>query len=404
LTLLVNARAAKQSSFLAFAGLPRRFWLLAMTAMLPRAARLLIDPPAYPKREIAVARPAKKASIPSAPKVEGDIPRPPQPKRWKASKDELMKLYREMLLIRRFEERAGQLYGLGLIGGFCHLYIGQEAVAVGLQSAMTVGKDSVITGYRDHGHMLAYGIDPKLIMAELTGREAGISKGKGGSMHMFSVEHGFYGGHGIVGAMVPLGTGLAFKHKYAEDGGVCLTYMGDGAVNQGQVYEAFNMAKLWNLPIIYAIENNKYAMGTSIERSSSEPLLYRRGESFRIPGIRVDGMDVLAVRGAAEVALEWTRSGKGPIIVEFMTYRYRGHSMSDPAKYRTREEVQDVREHNDPIDHAAQELEKLGVKEEELKAIDKEIKDIVVAAAKFAEDAPEPAPAELYTDVLVESY
>jgi len=350
-----------------------------------------------------VARPAKKAAPTSAPK-EPLIERPPQPKPWKASKDQLLGLYKQMLLIRRFEERAGQLYGLGLIGGFCHLYIGQEAVAVGLQSAMTVGKDSVITGYRDHGHMLAYGIDPKVIMAELTGREAGISHGKGGSMHMFSVDHGFYGGHGIVGAQVPLGTGLAFKHKYAEDGGVCLTYLGDGAVNQGQVYEAFNMAKLWNLPVIYAIENNKYAMGTSIERSSSEPLLYRRGEAHRIPGFRVDGMDVLAVRGAAQVALDWVRGGKGPIIVEFLTYRYRGHSMSDPARYRTREEVQDVREHNDPIDHAAKALEKLGVKEEELKAIDKEIKDIVVEAAKFAEEAPEPEPKELYTDVLVGNY
>jgi pyruvate dehydrogenase E1 component alpha subunit len=349
-----------------------------------------------------VARTAKKAAVSTAPQPE--IKRPPQPKRYKASKDELLQFYREMLLIRRFEERAGQLYGLGLIGGFCHLYIGQEAVAVGLQSAMTVGKDSVITGYRDHGHMLAYGIDPKLIMAELTGRAAGISKGKGGSMHMFSVDHGFYGGHGIVGAQVPLGTGLGFAHKYREDGGVCLAYLGDGAVNQGQVYEAFNMAKLWNLPVIYAIENNKYAMGTSISRSSAEPLLYRRGESFRIPGLQVDGMDVLSVRGAAEVALQWTRGGKGPIIIEFMTYRYRGHSMSDPAKYRTREEVQDVREHNDPIDHVSKELEKLGVKEEELKAIDKEIKDIVVNAAKFAEDAPEPEPKELYTDVLVENY
>src|SRR5689334_4019322 len=349
-----------------------------------------------------VARTAKKAAVSTAPQPE--IKRPPQPKRYKASKDELLQFYREMLLIRRFEERAGQLYGLGLIGGFCHLYIGQEAVAVGLQSAMTVGKDSVITGYRDHGHRLAYGIDPKLIMAELTGRAAGISKGKGGSMHMFSVDHGFYGGHGIVGAQVPLGTGLGFAHKYREDGGVCLAYLGDGAVNQGQVYEAFNMAKLWNLPVIYAIENNKYAMGTSISRSSAEPLLYRRGESFRIPGLQVDGMDVLAVRGAAEVALQWTRGGKGPIIIEFMTYRYRGHSMSDPAKYRTREGVQDVREHNDPIDHVSKELEKLGVKEEELKAIDKEIKDIVVNAAKFAQDAPEPEPKELYTDVLVENY
>jgi pyruvate dehydrogenase E1 component alpha subunit len=350
-----------------------------------------------------VARSAKKAAV--SPETKGpDIKRPPQPQRFKASKEQMLQFYREMLLIRRFEERAGQLYGLGLIGGFCHLYIGQEAVAVGLQSAMTVGKDSVITGYRDHGHMLAYGIDPKVIMAELTGREAGISKGKGGSMHMFSVDHGFYGGHGIVGAQVPLGTGLAFKHKYAEDGGVCLTYMGDGAVNQGQVYEAFNMAKLWDLPVIYVVENNKYAMGTSIQRSSAEPLLYRRGEAHRIPGLQVDGMDVLAVRGAAEVAIEWTRSGKGPILLELLTYRYRGHSMSDPAKYRTREEVQDVREHNDPISHAERELTKLGVKEEELKAIDKQIKDIVVEAAKFAEDAPEPPPAELKTDVLVGSY
>ncbi len=350
-----------------------------------------------------MARPAKKAAV--APETRGpDIQRPPEPKRFKAGKEQMLQFYREMLLIRRFEERAGQLYGLGLIGGFCHLYIGQEAVAVGLQSAMTVGKDSVITGYRDHGHMLAYGIDPKVIMAELTGRAAGISKGKGGSMHMFSVDHGFYGGHGIVGAQVPLGTGLAFKHKYAEDGGVCLTYMGDGAVNQGQVYEAFNMAKLWDLPVIYVVENNKYAMGTSIQRSSAEPLLYRRGEAHRIPGLQVDGMDVLAVRGAAEVALDWTRSGKGPILLELLTYRYRGHSMSDPARYRTREEVQEVREHNDPITHAEGELAKLGVKEDELKAIDKEIKDIVVGAAKFAEDAPEPEPAELYTDVLVGSY
>jgi pyruvate dehydrogenase E1 component alpha subunit len=350
-----------------------------------------------------VARSAKKTAVSSQPQAP-DIERPAQPQRYEASKEELLQLYREMLLIRRFEERAGQLYGLGLIGGFCHLYIGQEAVAVGLQSAMTVGKDSVITGYRDHGHMLAYGIDPKVIMAELTGREAGISKGKGGSMHMFSVDHGFYGGHGIVGAQVPLGTGLAFAHKYREDGGVCLTYLGDGAVNQGQVYEAFNMAKLWNLPVIYAIENNQYAMGTSLKRAHSEPLLYRRGESFRIPGIQVDGMDVLAVRGAAQVALDWVRGGKGPIIIEFNTYRYRGHSMSDPARYRTREEVQEIRETRDPIVHAERDLEAAGVKEAELKAIDKEIKDIVVEAAKFAEDAPEPDPSELYTDVLVGSY
>jgi pyruvate dehydrogenase E1 component alpha subunit len=346
---------------------------------------------------------AQSAKAKTAPPDEPRIERPPEPRPFKADKKQLLDFYKEMLLIRRFEERAGQLYGLGLIGGFCHLYIGQEAVAVGLQSAMTVGKDSVITGYRDHGHMLAYGIDPKVIMAELTGREAGISKGKGGSMHMFSVDHGFYGGHGIVGAQVPLGTGLAFAHKYRGDGGVCLAYFGDGAANQGQVYEAFNMAKLWNLPVIYAIENNQYAMGTSVKRSSSEPDFYKRGESHRIPGIQVDGMDVLAVRGAAEEALKWARE-KGPIILELLTYRYRGHSMSDPAKYRTREEVQEVREHRDPIEHAAKGLEKLGVKEDELKAIDKEIKEIIVEAAKFAEEAPEPGASELYTDVLVESY
>ena len=282
---------------------------------------------------------ARSAKSKSAATGDSHIPnreRPPEPKRYKASREELLDFYKQMLLIRRFEERAGQLYGLGLIGGFCHLYIGQEAVAVGLQSAMKVGRDSVITGYRDHGHMLAYGIDPKVIMAELTGRAAGISKGKGGSMHMFSVEHKFYGGHGIVGAQVSLGTGLAFKHKYEEDGGVCLAYFGDGAANQGQVYESFNMAELWKLPIIYVIENNQYAMGTSVNRSSAEDQLYRRGESFRIPGLQVDGMDVLAVRGAAETVIDWVRSGKGQVLLELKTYRYRGHSMSDPAKYRSR--------------------------------------------------------------------
>jgi pyruvate dehydrogenase E1 component alpha subunit len=343
-------------------------------------------------------------SHPEAPSPSPIRERPSQPQRYKASKEEMLDFYRQMLLIRRFEERAGQLYGLGLIGGFCHLYIGQEAVAVGLQSAMTVGKDSVITGYRDHGHMLAYGIDPKIIMAELTGRQAGISKGKGGSMHMFSVEHGFYGGHGIVAAQVPLGTGLAFKHKYKNDGGVCLTYFGDGAANQGQVYESFNMAELWKLPVIYAIENNQYAMGTSVNRSSAEDQLYRRGESFRIPGVQVDGMDVLAVRGAADMALDWVRSGKGPLLLELKTYRYRGHSMSDPAKYRSREEVQAVREKSDPIDHLKQELEAAGVSEAELKKIDQDIRQQIVEAADYAEQAPEPDPAELHTDVLVGSY
>jgi len=316
----------------------------------------------------------------------------------------MLEFYRQMLLIRRFEEKAGQLYGLGLIGGFCHLYIGQEAVAVGLQSALTVGKDSVITGYRDHGHMLAYGIDPKVIMAELTGREAGISRGKGGSMHMFSVEHGFYGGHGIVGAQVSLGAGLAFKHKYSGDGGVCVAYFGDGAANQGQVYESFNMAELWKLPIIFVIENNQYAMGTSVNRSSAEDQLYRRGDSFRIPGFQVDGMDVLAVRGAAEAAVEWVRAGKGPVLLELKTYRYRGHSMSDPAKYRSRDEVQAVREKSDPIDALKKELDAAGVSDDELRKLDKDIRAIVAEAADFAEQSPEPDLKELYTDVLVGQY
>jgi pyruvate dehydrogenase E1 component alpha subunit len=346
---------------------------------------------------------SKKASV-SEDVARANRERPSEPKPYKATKEELLKFYRDMLLIRRFEEKAGQLYGLGLIGGFCHLYIGQEAVAIGLQSALTLGKDSVITGYRDHGHMLAYGIDPNLIMAELTGRAAGISRGKGGSMHMFSTEHKFYGGHGIVGAQVSLGAGLAFGHKYSNDGGVCLAYFGDGASNQGQVYESFNMAELWKLPIIFVIENNQYAMGTSVNRASSEDQLYRRGESFRIPGIQVDGMDVLAVRGAAEVALDWVRSGKGPVLLEMKTYRYRGHSMSDPAKYRSRDEVQSVRDNSDPIEGCKAYLADLGVSDDELKAIEKEIRKIVNESADFAEASPEPDLSELYTDVLVEQY
>jgi pyruvate dehydrogenase E1 component alpha subunit len=367
-----------------------------------------IEPPFEQQQEPRVA---KAASSKRADKADSSAPpsipnreRPPEPKRHEAGKDELLEYYRQMLLIRRFEERAGQLYGLGLIGGFCHLYIGQEAVAVGLQSALEPGRDSVITGYRDHGHMLAYGIDPRVIMAELTGRAAGISKGKGGSMHMFSVEHKFYGGHGIVGAQVSLGTGLGFAHKYREDGGVCLAYFGDGAANQGQVYESFNMASLWDLPIIYVIENNQYAMGTSVNRSSAEDQLFRRGDSFRIPGLQVDGMDVLAVRGAATVALEWVRSGKGPILLELKTYRYRGHSMSDPAKYRSRDEVQAVREKSDPIEAVKRELAAAGVGEDELKKIDTDIKRIVTECADFAEQSPQPDPSELYTDILVETY
>ena len=325
-------------------------------------------------------------------------------RRFDASADQLLHFYEQMLLIRRFEERAGQLYGLGLIGGFCHLYIGQEAVAVGLQSALEEGKDSVITGYRDHGHMLAYGIDPKIIMAELTGRQAGISKGKGGSMHMFSTEHAFYGGHGIVGAQVPLGAGLAFAHKYRDDGGICMAYFGDGAANQGQVYETFNMASLWKLPIVFVIENNQYAMGTSVKRSSAETEFYRRGTAFRIPGMKVNGMDVLEARQAAEVAFPYVRAGNGPVLLELETYRYRGHSMSDPAKYRTREEVQGVRDTSDPIEGAKADLVAMGVDEDRLKEIDKRIRAEVAEAADFAESSPEPDARELYTDVLVESY
>ncbi|MEO6093540.1 MAG: pyruvate dehydrogenase (acetyl-transferring) E1 component subunit alpha [Novosphingobium sp.] len=324
--------------------------------------------------------------------------------RYQAGKEELLRFYEQMVLIRRFEEKAGQLYGLGLIGGFCHLYIGQEAVAVGLQSALDSPKDSVITGYRDHGHMLAYGIDPKVIMAELTGRGSGISKGKGGSMHMFSVEHGFYGGHGIVGAQVSLGAGLAFAHKYRADGGVCLAYFGDGAANQGQVYESFNMASLWKLPIIFVIENNGYAMGTAVKRSSAETEFYRRGTAFRIPGMNVDGMDVLQVRQAAEVALAHVRGGNGPVLMELNTYRYRGHSMSDPAKYRSREEVQGMRDKHDPIERAKRDLIEMGVKEASLKDIDKRVRAQIGGAADFAESSPEPEAPELYTDVLVELY
>ncbi len=317
-----------------------------------------------------------------------------------ATSDRILRYYRDMLLIRRFEERVGQMYGMGLIGGFCHLYIGQEAVVVGLQAALGP-EDQVITGYRDHGHMLAIGMEPKRVMAELTGRRDGYSKGKGGSMHMFSRAERFFGGHGIVGAPVPLGTGLAFAQRYQAGRGVTVCYFGDGASNQGQVYESFNMAELWKLPIIYVIENNQYAMGTSVKRASATVDLYRRGESFAIPGRQVDGMDVLAVRAAADEAVEWCRSGKGPMILEMKTYRYRGHSMSDPAKYRSREEVNKVRTEHDPIDQVRNRLlEGKLADEARLKAIDNEIREIVIAAAEFAQESPEPDVAELWTDVL----
>lgn len=337
-------------------------------------------------------KPAAKSAASGA---EAPLPLP--------DKDTTFDLYRQMLLIRRFEEKAGQMYGMGLIGGFCHLYIGQEAVVVGLQSVKEP-QDTVITSYRDHGHMLACGIDPKAVMAELTGRAGGLSKGKGGSMHMFSREKGFYGGHGIVGAQVPLGTGLAFAQKYRETNGVSLTYFGDGSANQGQVYESFNMAELWRLPVLYVIENNQYAMGTAVRRASAQAELFRRGQSFNVPGKPVDGMNVLAVREAGREALDFIRSGNGPMILEMKTYRYRGHSMSDPAKYRSKEEVNRMRAEHDPIDQLKKRMLEEGMADEAaLKEVDREVKAVVSEAAEYAQNCPEPDPSELYTDVLVEA-
>jgi pyruvate dehydrogenase E1 component alpha subunit len=314
--------------------------------------------------------------------------------------DLLREMYTKMLLIRRFEEKAGQLYGMGQIGGFCHLYIGQEAVVVGIQSAQIEG-DSIVTSYRDHGHMIACDMDPKGVMAELTGRKDGYSKGKGGSMHMFSREKGFFGGHGIVAAQVPIGTGLAFSHKYNETNNVCVTYFGDGAANQGQVYESYNMASLWKLPVIFVIENNMYGMGTSVNRSSAGENLSDRGKAYGIKSEIVDGMDVIAVRDAAIRAMEYCRSGKGPYILEMKTYRYRGHSMSDPAKYRTRDEVEKIRKNSDPIENIKELLAKNGLNEDEIKNIDSEIKVTIAEAAKFAQESPEPSVEELFTDITV---
>ena len=314
--------------------------------------------------------------------------------------DLLREMYTKMLLIRRFEEKAGQLYGMGQIGGFCHLYIGQEAVVVGIQSAQIEG-DSIVTSYRDHGHMIACDMDPKGVMAELTGRKDGYSKGKGGSMHMFSREKGFFGGHGIVAAQVPIGTGLAFSHKYNETNNVCVTYFGDGAANQGQVYESYNIASLWKLPVIFVIENNKYGMGTSVNRSSAGENLSDRGKAYGIKSEIVDGMDVIAVRDSAIRAMEYCRSGKGPYILEMKTYRYRGHSMSDPAKYRTRDEVDKIRKNSDPIENIKELLAKNGVNEDEIKNIDSEIKVTIADAAKFAQESPEPSVEELFTDITV---
>ena len=320
------------------------------------------------------------------------------------SKDQELSAYRDMLLIRRFEEKAGQMYGMGLIGGFCHLYIGQEAVVTGVTMASKKDQDAQITGYRDHGHMLAMGLDPKGVMAELTGRKGGLSKGKGGSMHMFSNEHRFYGGNGIVGAQVSLGTGLAFAAKYKGDGTVSLTYFGDGAANQGQVYESFNMAKLWKLPVVYIIENNRYGMGTSLERASGQTNLARRGEGFDIPGEQVDGMDVRMTHDAARRAIAHAREGNGPYILEMLTYRYRGHSMSDPAKYRSKDEVTTMRAEHDPIEQVkARIIEKRYGTEESLKAVEAEVRAIVTEAADFATTDAEPDVSELWTDIYAEA-
>jgi pyruvate dehydrogenase E1 component alpha subunit len=333
-----------------------------------------------------------KSPAPKAPTGPGNIA--------ELTREQELGAYRDMLLIRRFEEKAGQMYGMGLIGGFCHLYIGQEAVVVGVEMATKEG-DATITGYRDHGHMLACGMDPKGVLAELTGRRNGLSKGKGGSMHMFSREKSFFGGHGIVGAQVSLGTGLAFALRYRETDLVSVTYFGDGAANQGQVYESFNMAELWKLPVVYVIENNQYAMGTSVKRSSAQTDFSKRGLSFNIPGEQVDGMDVRAVKAAADHAIQWCRDGNGPFILEMQTYRYRGHSMSDPAKYRSRDEVQKMREEHDPIEQVRVRLLASGrASEDDLKQIDAKVRAIVAEAAEFATNDPEPDPSQLWTDVL----
>jgi pyruvate dehydrogenase E1 component alpha subunit len=348
-----------------------------------------------------MATAARKAPAQSKAKADAKTSALQVPKPAEFTKQQELEAYRAMLLIRRFEEKAGQLYGMGLIGGFCHLYIGQEAVVTGIEMALADG-DQMITAYRDHGHMLAMDMSPRGVMAELTGRRGGYSKGKGGSMHMFSKEKNFYGGHGIVGAQVSLGTGLAFANKYRGNNNVSITYFGDGAANQGQVYESFNMAALWKLPVVYVIENNRYAMGTSVTRSSAETNFSQRGASFRIPGIQVDGMDVRAVKAAGDMATEWCRSGNGPIILEMQTYRYRGHSMSDPAQYRSKEEVQKMRSEHDPIEQVkARLLGKKWASEDDLKAIDKEVRDIVADAAEFAQTDPEPDASELWTDVLL---
>jgi pyruvate dehydrogenase E1 component alpha subunit len=319
------------------------------------------------------------------------------------TKEALHHAFYQMILIRRFEEKAGQLYGMGLIGGFCHLYIGQEAVVVGLQSAMKT-QDTVITSYRDHGHMLACDMEARGVMAELTGRIGGYSKGKGGSMHMFSKEKNFFGGHGIVGAQISLGAGMAFAHKYNEDNGVCVAYMGDGASNQGQVYESFNMASLWKLPVVFVIEDNEYSMGTSVERHAASREFTKRALPFDMVSRMVDGMDLFAVREAGEWALDHARSGQGPVLLHIKTYRYRGHSMSDPARYRTKEEVDNMRQNHDSIESLRAVMLANGhITEDEIKTIEKRVKDVVADCVEFAQTSPEPDASELFTDIVLDA-
>lgn len=335
-------------------------------------------------------------AMPKAKKLKG---KDQMPKLVTISKKDFLQCYYDMLLIRRFEEKAGQAYGMGLIGGFCHLYIGQEAVITGVNVALEKG-DAMVTSYRDHGHILACGTDPKYVMAELFGKETGVSRGKGGSMHLFDTKNNFYGGHGIVAAQVPIGAGVAFAMQYQNKKNISVTFLGDGAANQGQVYETFNMASLWKLPVLFVIENNQYGMGTSVDRSTATAQFYRRGEAFGIPGERVDGMDFFAVREAVERVSKYVRSGKGPYLLEMDTYRYRGHSMSDPGNYRSKQEINEYKEKYDPIVNFKQYGIKNGiVKEEDFKSIEKDIKGVVEESIAFAKESPEPISGELWTDV-----
>ena len=318
------------------------------------------------------------------------------------SKERYMFWFENMLLQRRFEEKAGQLYGQQKIRGFCHLYIGQEACSSGAATALTKG-DKYITAYRDHGIPLALGTDPKAIMAELYGKKTGTTKGKGGSMHIFDKENGFVGGHGIVGAQIPLGAGIAFAEKYNKTGKLCICYFGDGAIRQGAFHEALNMAMTWKLPVIFVVENNGYAMGTSVARSSNVTELYTLGEAYDIPSEPVDGMSVEAIHEAVSRAAERARKGDGPTFLEFRTYRYRGHSMSDPQKYRSKEEVEEYK-HRDPIEQIrAVILDNNLATTEDLEAIDKKVKEIVAESVQFAEDSDFPDASEAYTDVYAEN-